>query len=157
MRNSEHTERVARVAFAQIEPGSSAANHRPLPCPGYRSAGASLFYVTPRGRTWLVRNGTTAQLTPAEIPTGAVVLDDDEVDDRDVIALAETADAIESARPGIYTSNGLYYVVTWSFVRMLYGDELRPVALPELPHDAVEVHLLPKDVHAVVSKMKEAG
>ncbi len=160
MCNGEHDERIARVAFAKIEPGSPttpAANHQPPPSPGYRSAGPSLFYVTPRGRTWLVRVDATVQLTPAEIPDDCVVVDDDEVHDLQVIALAETADSIESEPPGIYTSNGLNYVATHRLVRMLYGDEHRPVVLADLPPDAVKIDLVPEHVLAVASQIQEAG
>ena len=147
---------VAGTAFTRIAVDSPAANHRPAPAPGFRAAGASLFYVTPRGRTWLVRSESTVQLTPATIPDDSVDVED-EVEDSRILAAAETADVIESASPGVYVDSdlGLYYVVTYRAVLMVYGVDLSPVTLPELPPDAVAVDVIPKHLRAAVTRMQE--
>lgn len=149
---------VAGVRWAVLPP-TVAANHQPAASAGYRLAGSRLYYVTERGDTWLLRGDDgRVQLKPEEPPHDAIDVNENDIDDIAIATVAEAADSLSgSMPPGIYLSSGLYYVVKFSGVWMLYGDALHAVLLPALPACATRVDVVPEQVTLAVNAMKEVG
>jgi hypothetical protein len=137
---------------------STAANNNSPPTPGYREAGSRLFYVTERGRCWLVRDEHgRVELTPAVLPRGACVVD--VLIDMELGIVEEAADLLDQRQAaGIYHASEIFYYLSergdaW----MLYGPDLTLVLLARLPPDAAVVDLPPHEITAVVVRLKEAG
>jgi hypothetical protein len=148
---------LAAIYWAVLAP-SAAANTSPPPEPGYRAAGAHLFYVTAYGRCWLVRDARgRVQLTPAALPPEFRAID--EIASIDIGIVEEAADLIEQRQPaGIYHASQLFYFLTDAgAVWMLYGPEHTAVSVPCLPPHASRVDLPPPKITSAIARMKWAG
>ena len=158
---------IARVTIGDVRPFLErlhgaledivAANDKPPPQPGFRRADERLFYVTQRGRSYLVRDELgCVQLTPAAVPDEARACGD-QADD-DVNAVADAADFVdERAGGGVYHDGRYFYFLAGDSVWMLYGTAHFPVRVPCLPPGAAVVDVPPADVAAVILRMQETG
>jgi hypothetical protein len=148
---------LAATRWVVLEPSTAANNDSP-PKPGHLEEGARLFYVTARGRCWLVRDEQVrVQLTPAALPRRARLVD--VLIDTELGIIEEAADLLDQRQPaGIYHASEIFYFLSehgdaW----MLYGREHRAVPFARLPPDAVAVDVLPHEITVAIDRLKETG
>jgi hypothetical protein len=151
---SKGTQALATISWIVIEPSTAANNNSPF-TPGYRETGQRLFYVSERGRSWLVRDAHgLVQLTPAALPRDCRVADEITSVKRSLVA--EAAELLDQHQPaGVYHDAGLFYVLTvvcgetW----MLYGTSQTLVRVPTLPPRAILVDIPPREITTAIERI----
>jgi hypothetical protein len=152
-----NTQPLATIRRLTLEP-SRAANSTPPPEPGFRAVGSLLFYVTERGRCWLVRDARgLVQFTPAVLPRDSRVVNEIMSIKLDIVA--EAADLLEQHQPaGLYRASGVLYVLTErSDTWMFYRTCQTVVRVPCLPPRALSVDIPPREITAAIERMGAAG
>jgi hypothetical protein len=154
---SGERETIATIRWLVLEL-STAANNCSPPAPGYHEVGTLLFYVSDRGRCWLVRDARgLVQLTPAVLPRDSRAVD--EITCVKLGLVAEAADLLEQRQPaGIYHDADIFYVLTdRGDVFMFYGTYRTIVRVPCLPPYAVAVDIPPREIAAAIERMGATG